>query len=119
MHFREDTEFCSRIHRANGFLYYCGGAVVTHMIPDSRVTKRFFRQRAYQEGRVAAHPLTRGNSSATNLGRELLSTLKGCALMLGYYGMGAKQRGFNYELSVRSHVAYLSHRMLWGKTSPV
>jgi glucosyl-dolichyl phosphate glucuronosyltransferase len=50
----EESELCWRIQRAGGAVYYCGQAVVTHVIPGARMTKRSFRGRAYWQGRTIA-----------------------------------------------------------------
>jgi len=46
----DETELCWRIQRAGGGVYYCGPAVVEHIVPPSRMTKRWFRLRAYRQG---------------------------------------------------------------------
>ena len=43
---------CWRIQRAGGGVFYNGRAVVTHRVPPSRLERRFFRRRAYWEGRT-------------------------------------------------------------------
>ncbi len=48
----EELELCWRIQAAGGVVYYCGGAVVTHVVPEARLTKRYFRGRAYWVGRT-------------------------------------------------------------------
>jgi len=48
----EDTEMCWRIQRAGGGVFYNGRAVVVHRVPSSRLERRFFRNRAYWEGRT-------------------------------------------------------------------
>jgi GT2 family glycosyltransferase len=49
----EETELVWRIQKAGGAVYYCGRAVVAHRISASRkLTKRFFRRRAYWQGRA-------------------------------------------------------------------
>jgi len=48
----EDTEMCWRIQRAGGGVFYNGRAVVTHRVPPSRLERRFFRRRAYWQGRT-------------------------------------------------------------------
>src|SRR5579872_914980 len=48
----EDTEMCWPIQRAGGGVFYNGRAVATHRVPPSRLERRFFRQRAYWQGRT-------------------------------------------------------------------
>ena len=48
----DETELIWRIQRAGGAVYYCGGAMVVHRVPPSRLTKRFFRWQAYWQGRA-------------------------------------------------------------------
>jgi glycosyltransferase involved in cell wall biosynthesis len=48
-----DTELCWRIHHAGGGVYYCGQAVIAHLVPQSRMTRAYFRHRAYWEGRTS------------------------------------------------------------------
>lgn len=103
----EDVQFCHRVHRAGGSLYYCGQAVVRHSVRKSRMTKKYFRQVAYEEGVMEAHPLIRGRASAGRILREILAGLKDCGVGLGLCGMGRLHRAFQYELAVRSHVGYL------------
>ena len=50
----EETELCWRIQEAGGRVYYCGRAVVTHLVPEARLTKRYFRRRAHWSGRTWA-----------------------------------------------------------------
>ena len=48
----EESELCWRIQAAGGAVYYCGYAIVTHLIPTDRVTKRYMRGRAVWSGRT-------------------------------------------------------------------
>jgi glycosyltransferase involved in cell wall biosynthesis len=50
----EETELCWRIQQAGGAIYYSGRAIVTHLVPAERLTKRYFRSRAYWGGRTWA-----------------------------------------------------------------
>jgi glucosyl-dolichyl phosphate glucuronosyltransferase len=50
----EETELCWRIQQAGGAVYYCGRAIVTHLVPAARMTKRYFRSRARWSGRTWA-----------------------------------------------------------------
>jgi glycosyltransferase involved in cell wall biosynthesis len=46
-----ETELCWRVQRAGGGVYYCGRAVVVHLVPPSRMSRAYFRRRAYWHGR--------------------------------------------------------------------
>ena len=48
----EEADLCHRIQQAGGSVYYCGEAVVTHIVPPTRMTKEFMRKRAYWAGRT-------------------------------------------------------------------
>jgi glycosyltransferase involved in cell wall biosynthesis len=48
----EESELCWRIQRAGGGVYYCGRAVVEHIVPAQRLTKRWFRMRARRQGQT-------------------------------------------------------------------
>lgn len=50
----EETDLCWRVQQAGGPVYYCGRAVVAHVVPDARMTKRYFRERAWWGGRTWA-----------------------------------------------------------------
>jgi GT2 family glycosyltransferase len=52
MMYAEDSEMCWRIQRAGGTVYYCGAAMLRHRVPASRLSKAFFRRRAYWIGRA-------------------------------------------------------------------
>ncbi len=47
-----ETELCWRIYRAGGGVYYCGRAIVAHIVPSWRLTPSYFRRRAYWHGRT-------------------------------------------------------------------
>jgi glycosyltransferase involved in cell wall biosynthesis len=47
----EETDLCWRIQAAGGAVYYCGRAVVTHVVPEVRLTRRAFREQEYWHGR--------------------------------------------------------------------
>ena len=48
----DETEMVWRIQKAGGSVYYCGHATVMHRVPDSRLTKTFFRRTVYWRGRT-------------------------------------------------------------------
>jgi glycosyltransferase involved in cell wall biosynthesis len=107
----EDTELCTRIQHAGGTVYYSGRAVVTHVIPRSRMTKRFFRSRAYWEGRTVALLADRDDSRSP--GRRLRTDgpviAKDWLIALVRYGMGDSRRAFEHELAARKQLGRLQH----------
>lgn len=46
----EDTEIQERLHRAGMAVYYAPRAVVSHLVPPERMTRRYFRERAFGSG---------------------------------------------------------------------
>jgi glucosyl-dolichyl phosphate glucuronosyltransferase len=48
----EETDLCWRIQQAGRAVYYCGAAVVAHVVPAARLTKQYFRTRAYWGGKT-------------------------------------------------------------------
>lgn len=96
----EETELCWRIQREGGGVYYCGGAVVDHVVAPAKLTKRYLRSRAYWSGRTQTilQPTTM---------RQRLRDLRGaanCALKSWAKGKlfpsrAAAWRVFNDELS--------------------
>ncbi len=49
----EETDLCYRLERAGGRLVYEPRAHVTHPVPTAKLTKHWFRRRAYHAGRTA------------------------------------------------------------------
>ncbi len=94
----EDQDLCYRVHRSGGAVYYCGTATVAHVIPASRLTKRYFRRKAYGHGRATAVVLP-----AQDEWREVLSlgskVMKDWAKALGHYAVGDVSRGFDHEVT--------------------
>jgi glucosyl-dolichyl phosphate glucuronosyltransferase len=50
----EESDLCWRIQKSGGAVYYCGAAVVAHAVPNERLTKKYFRSRAYWGGKTWA-----------------------------------------------------------------
>ena len=50
----EETEFCHRIERQGGRIFYTPGAVVTHVIQPERLSRRWLLRRGYWQGVSAA-----------------------------------------------------------------
>jgi len=115
----EDFDLCVRIHRAGGALYYNGQALVIHQVPSSRLTKRYFRERAYWQGRSDGFLFTQGEPIfERDLVHEATITAKDCVKMLLFYSFGNDQRGFECELAARKRLGYLQETVVrpWGES---
>lgn len=100
----EDVEFCRRVHRAGGVIYYTGRAVVNHIIRAGRLTKRYLRTLSLRCGRKEVHPMLRAKLSAGEAVRETLALGKDTLQMiLRIPSPGA----FPYELAARKHLGAL------------
>jgi len=99
----EDLELCWRIQRAGGGVYYCGRASVSHLIPPERLTKPFFRRRAYWQGRTEA-VFSRRRGVA---GQLLKDALKASWLYAAQDGRLA----FDHELAAWKGLGYLVGRL--------
>jgi len=67
----EETDLCYRIERVGGRLVYEPRAHVTHPVPAAKLTKQWFRRRAYHAGRTACLVELRHFSRAALLARNL------------------------------------------------
>jgi GT2 family glycosyltransferase len=99
----EDLELCWRIQRAGGGVYYCGRASVSHLIPPERLTKPFFRRRAYWQGRTEAVFSRRYGVT----GQLLKDALKAGWLYAAQDG----RRAFEHELAAWKGLGYLLGRL--------
>ncbi len=98
----EDLELCWRIQRAGGAVYYCGAASVAHVVGPDRLTRTFFRRRAYWQGRTeAALSHRRGMASVA---------VKDAAKALALYASRDSRRAFRHELAAWKAVGYLLGR---------
>jgi len=110
-----ELELCLRIHRAGGAIYYSGQAIVTHLVPPARMTKRCLRERAYWRGRTDRDPLVHDKDlSLSERAREAFVMAKDCVKMLLFYAIINDRRGFECELAARRRLGYLQEdlRML-------
>ncbi|MCS7173069.1 MAG: glycosyltransferase family 2 protein [Armatimonadetes bacterium] len=99
----EDLELCRRIQRAGGEVYYCGGACVAHLVTPERLTRAFFRRRAYWQGRTeAVFSQRRGVVSAA-----VKDVLKAAAL----YATQQPQQALRHELAAWKTLGYLVGRI--------
>ncbi len=103
----EDIELCHRIQQAGGEVYYCGAASVAHLVPSSRLTKAFFRRRAYWQGRTEA-AFSRRRGVALQAAKD---AMKAAAL----YAAKDTRRAFRHELAVWKALGYLSGRLRDGR----
>ncbi len=105
----EDAELCYRIQRAGGGMYYCGRAAVIHLVPNSRLTRRFFRGRAYWEGRTDGVLLgdAYGLPSLGRLGREGLTMVKDGVKVLIARAAGEPRRAFEHEMAAYKRWGYI------------
>jgi glycosyltransferase involved in cell wall biosynthesis len=115
----EGDELLSRIHRAGGIAYYCGRSVVTHSVPLSRLTRNWFRRRAYGQGRtdviikdLESDSVTpkwlRGIGIATELSQRIARVPK-------YYIMGDTRHAFELELAAWKRAGMLQEVIAAGK----
>ncbi|HLJ60130.1 MAG TPA: glycosyltransferase [bacterium] len=110
----EETELCWRIHRAGGGVYYCGHAVVTHVIPDTRITKRSFRDRAYWQGRTTALLHAKYSLAAPphNLARTVPVFAKSWVKSRARPDAVDRAKLFDDELAIRFSAGYCHQAML-------
>ena len=97
----EETELCYRIYRAGGAVYYCGQAVVTHVVSKTRLTKRYFRQTAYWRGRTMATLLPSTQPRWRHALSGAYEIAKQCLRVLKCYGSGDIRKAFFQELLLR------------------
>ena len=104
---------CLRVHRARLPLVYAPRAVVHHLIPESRLTKEFFRRRFYYSGRArAAHtpdPILTKIALVFGLSLGALS-LTPLALAANLFG--AQRCAMKIERLILVALGYLHHQIL-------
>lgn len=105
----EDVEFVARVLHSGRGVYYCGQAVIFHIVPRARMTKRWFRNRAYAEGATAGFRAVQSGRQfaaprflheGSILGKDCIKTLAFCAA-------GDARRAFLHELAVRKRFGHL------------
>ncbi len=67
----EDTEIQERIHKLGKLVFYTPRAVVRHHVPVDRMTKQYFYNRAYGNGRSEAILMARSSGRAQLLKQTL------------------------------------------------
>jgi GT2 family glycosyltransferase len=79
----EETDLCYRLERAGGRLAYEPAAAVSHPVAAAKLTKAWFRKRAYHAGRTAClvelHHLGRGRLLRRNITRLFRRSSSGAA----------------------------------------
>ena len=112
----EEIDLCLRIHRKGGTIYYTGQATVVHVIPPERLTKRYFRTRAYWNGRaseVLAPERNRMPPASRVLG--LLSNASKDLVLMGFrYMTRDPRRAFDHELTARFWLGRIHQIVLPG-----
>jgi len=110
----EDTNLCYRIQKANGPVYFCRDASVHHVVPSSRMTKRFFRERAYWQGITEGlfEQMGTGRPHWPKLAREVLTLLKDGTRTGVQLLIFQEREAFRYEAAVRKHIGYLQQVLL-------
>jgi len=111
----EDTEFCARILQAGGAIYYCGHAVVVHLVPAARLTKRWFLERAFWEGRTQGLRQRR-RGIRPPLKDEGVILVKDIAKALWCYGTGDMRRAILHDVAARKRLGLLCQT--WGVRAP-
>lgn len=110
----EESDLCLRIQRAGRTIYYCGHAMVTHLVPRGRITKRFFRERAYWVGRT--HGILFPQDSRRAAWKKVASigsdAVGKWACALRQYSKGDAARAFESELKARSRLGYLHQSLI-------
>lgn len=109
----EDIEFCHRIQRAGGSVYYDGRAVVVHLVPEARLTRRFFRSRAVWEGRTDGllRAVANPAPSLRGLGSAWLVMAKDTAISLAQRAAGNPRAALEHELAARKRLGYLQQAL--------
>jgi LmbE family N-acetylglucosaminyl deacetylase/glycosyltransferase involved in cell wall biosynthesis/SAM-dependent methyltransferase len=105
----EELDLCRRIQRAGRAVYYCGSAIVVHLVPQSRLKKRFFRKRAYWEGRTAGivPGLLDGPTRFGWPPRESFVMIKDFANSLIYSLVANQPKAFKHEIAAWKRFGYM------------
>ncbi len=105
-----DTEFFVRARAHGRKLLYLPGLVVRHLVPASRLTRRFFRERLFYSGYTrAAH----GTEKAAGVAVKCLAFLAGCPACFLAAGalwvLGLPERSFAQERRALLAAGYLHY----------
>ncbi len=114
----EDDEMCHRVWRAGGAVYYCGEAEVIHVVPEARLTKRFFRRHIYWSARSEAivYPPDPRRPMWVRVAGAGLAVAKASCRAFAHYVRGDVPRAFQCELEIRWRLGVL-HQTLLGAPS--
>ncbi len=84
-------------------MYYCGRASVRHLVPPERISKHFFRRRAYWQGCTEA-VFSRRRGVPSQLLKDVLKA--------GWlYAAQDGRRAFDHELAAWKGLGYLVGRL--------
>jgi len=104
----DETELVWRIQKAGGSVYYCGHATVMHRVPDSRLTKTFFRRTVYWRGRTRG--LLRADDAQhtwRNLVARVVRVAKTWIKLRSPFTRLDEGLAFQDELSLRFDIGYV------------
>ena len=106
----EETDLCHRIEKAGGKIVYVPGAIVDHVIPQERLTKSWFRARAFCQG-LSKATLERSLASQVSMTWKIvkrLFILSGSIVCFVFFSILRRQRlAFASECKLRMSYGYL------------
>ena len=104
----EEADLCWRIQQTGGAVYYCGRAIVAHVVPAARITKRYFRRRAYWAGRTwrLLHRTDIWDLRPRDLARAALRVVRGMIESWVSPRRVDRRRGFENELKLWQCAGY-------------
>jgi glycosyltransferase involved in cell wall biosynthesis len=108
----EDVEFVSRIIKAGAGAMYLPGIEVTHCIPESRLTKGYFRKRIFDHGEIKG--LRMGRYPHRNiLGIPLyrLRELMGKTASYVAAALVMPEKAFKIQLSIMDDLGFMAGRI--------
>jgi glycosyltransferase involved in cell wall biosynthesis len=108
-----DTEFFKRAHARGVPLLYVPNLAVRHLVPASRLTREFFRERLFYSGYTrAAHGLERGGRVALNCLVFTLAVPPLALLAIGLRLAGLQARSFAQERRALLGAGYVYYWIL-------
>lgn len=117
----EDDEFIRRLFASGERVVYLPKALVEHIVPAVRLTKRYFRRWKYQTGRTSARALSYHDTLATILGVPRYMYLQllhsGLWYLLRWIGLDA-DGAFQDELRIRYLLGFMREKILAPSSSP-
>jgi glycosyltransferase involved in cell wall biosynthesis len=108
-----DTEFFKRAHAGGHRLLYLPSLVVRHLVPASRLTRAFFRERLFYSGYTRAALGSEGTAGVALRCLLFTAAVPLCALGAAALGaVGMRRTGFAQERRALLGVGYLYYWML-------